>query len=91
MVYGVTGPYEWPKGHGKPCGSRLTDSDQYGSVRFNAPFVEKGEKIDNFSRKLGQDGVFMLRECAQSISVIKLPPIESFFVKINFFQDEATK
>ena len=46
---------------------------------------EKKRKIGTFSRKLGQDGVFTLRECAQSISRIKLPPIGSFLRK-KFFR-----
>jgi hypothetical protein len=42
---------------------------------------EKGKKINNFLRKLGQGGVFTLRECAPSISRIELPPIGSFLRK----------
>ena len=50
---------------------------------------EKGEKV-NFSLKLGQDGVFTLQKCAQSISRIKLPPIGSFLRK-NFFLPNGRK
>ena len=44
----------------------------------------KKRKNRQFSRKLGQGSVFTLRECAQSIFRIKLPPIGSFLRKKIF-------
>ena len=53
-------------------------------------FIFFVEKIGNFSRKLVQDGVFTLRECAQSISRIKITPLGVIFRKKsrkNFFEN----
>ena len=62
-------------------------------VKFNRPLffsqdMDQEEEVqdqdmDLFSRKFGQDGVFTLLECAQSIFCIKLPTIGSFLRK-NF-------